>query len=45
MHDVGLHMGVLNGPKQSLKLLASSTLNSFEESPTTFKRREDGLTC
>jgi hypothetical protein len=36
MHYVGLDMGVLNGPTKSKKLLASSILNSFDESPTSF---------
>jgi hypothetical protein len=36
VHNVGLDMGVLSGPTKSQKLLASSTLNSFDESPTSF---------
>jgi hypothetical protein len=45
VHYVGLDMEVCGGPLQSVKLLASSTLNSFVESPTSFKRGKDGLTC
>jgi hypothetical protein len=36
VHYVGLDMGVLSGPTKSKKLLTSSTLNSFDESPTSF---------
>jgi hypothetical protein len=36
MHYIGLDMGILSGPTKSQKLLASSTLNSFDESPTSF---------
>jgi hypothetical protein len=45
VHNVGLDMGVLSGPTKSQKLLASSTLSSFDESPTAFTLGKDGLTC
>jgi hypothetical protein len=31
IHNVGLDMGVLCGPTKTLKLLASSNLNTFDE--------------
>jgi hypothetical protein len=45
VHNVGLDMGVLSGPTKSQKLLASSTLSSFDESPIAFTLGKDGLTC
>jgi hypothetical protein len=45
VHDVGLHMGVLGGPTESFNVSASSTSKSFEESTTSFKKWECGLTC
>jgi hypothetical protein len=45
VYDVGLYMGVLGGPKESLNVSTSSTPNSFEESTTSFNIGECGLTC
>jgi hypothetical protein len=36
VYYVGLDMGVLSGPTTPQKLLALSTFNSFDESPTSF---------
>jgi hypothetical protein len=36
---------VLGGPTKSLHVSASIKLNSFEESTTSFKNGEGGLTC
>jgi hypothetical protein len=37
VYYVGLDMGVLSGPTTPQKLLALSTFNSFDESPTSFR--------
>jgi hypothetical protein len=45
VHNVGLHMGMLGGPTESLNVSASSTPNSLKESITSFNIGEYGLTC